>query len=159
VCFLWGNVGLGEHLEPMAGRHQPDRLGIVGTEVVSPSHRYGKWCAVAKNRRSSVSTAACWPALIGYRDRRGRLNAEARPTGIQPHDPTPQDPVVTTAYSSHAILLRWGIGPLDQLRQLGISVAAEPPGVGEDPLDHSFLVPGTLRSWAIRPQHAPPPGC
>jgi hypothetical protein len=42
VCFLWGDVGLGEHLEPMAGRHQPDRLGKVGAEVVSPSQRYGK---------------------------------------------------------------------------------------------------------------------
>jgi hypothetical protein len=42
VCFLWGDVGLGEHLERMAGRRQPDRLGKVGAEVVSPSQRYGK---------------------------------------------------------------------------------------------------------------------
>jgi hypothetical protein len=39
VCFLWGDVGLGEHLERMAGRRQPDRLGKVGAEVVSPSQR------------------------------------------------------------------------------------------------------------------------
>jgi hypothetical protein len=26
----------------MAGRRQPDRLGKVGAEVVSPSQRYGK---------------------------------------------------------------------------------------------------------------------
>ena len=42
VCFLWGDVGLGERLEWMAGRRQPDRLGKVGAEVVSPSQRYGK---------------------------------------------------------------------------------------------------------------------
>jgi hypothetical protein len=42
VCFLWGDVGLREHLEQMAGRRQLDRLGKVGAEVVSPSQRYGK---------------------------------------------------------------------------------------------------------------------
>ena len=42
VCFLWGDVGLGERLEGMAGRRQPDRVGKVGAEVVSPSQRYGK---------------------------------------------------------------------------------------------------------------------
>jgi hypothetical protein len=42
VCFLWSDVGLGEHLERMAGRRQPDRLGKVGAEVVSLSQRYGK---------------------------------------------------------------------------------------------------------------------
>ena len=39
VCFRWGDVGLGERLERMAGRRQPDRLGKVGAEVVSPSQR------------------------------------------------------------------------------------------------------------------------
>jgi hypothetical protein len=42
MCLLWGDVGLGERLERMAGRRQPDRLGKVGAEVVSPSQRYGK---------------------------------------------------------------------------------------------------------------------
>jgi choline dehydrogenase len=59
------------------------------------------------------------------------------------------------AYGSPAILLRSGIGPLAHLRELGIPVVAELPGVGEGLLDHPFLVPGTLRSWAIRPPHAP----
>jgi choline dehydrogenase len=59
------------------------------------------------------------------------------------------------AYGSPAILLRSGIGPPAHLRELGIPVVADLPGVGEGLLDHPFLLPGTLRSWAIRPQHAP----
>jgi choline dehydrogenase len=59
------------------------------------------------------------------------------------------------AYGSPAILLRSGIGPPAHLRELGIPVVAELPGVGEGLLDHPFLLPGTLRSWAIRPPHAP----
>jgi hypothetical protein len=26
LLFLWGDVGIGEHLEGMAGQHQPDRI-------------------------------------------------------------------------------------------------------------------------------------
>jgi len=59
------------------------------------------------------------------------------------------------AYGSPAVLLRSGIGPPAHLQQLGIPVVADLPGVGEGLLDHPFLVPGTLQSWAIRPQHAP----
>jgi hypothetical protein len=29
LLFLWGDVGLGEHLEGMAGRHQPDRVVVL----------------------------------------------------------------------------------------------------------------------------------
>jgi choline dehydrogenase len=58
------------------------------------------------------------------------------------------------AYGSPAVLLRSGIGPPAHLQQLGIPVVADLPGVGEGLLDHPFLVPGTLQSWAIRPQHA-----
>jgi choline dehydrogenase len=59
------------------------------------------------------------------------------------------------AYGSPAILLRSGIGPPAHLEALGIPVVAELPGVGEGLGDHPFLLPGTLRSWAIRPQHVP----
>ena len=59
------------------------------------------------------------------------------------------------AYGSPAILLRSGIGPPAHLEELGIPMVADLAGVGEGLLDHPFLVPGTLRSWAIRPQHAP----
>ena len=59
------------------------------------------------------------------------------------------------AYGSPAVLLRSGIGPPAHLQQLGIPVVADLPGVGEGLLDHPFLLPGTLQSWAIRPQHAP----
>ena len=58
-------------------------------------------------------------------------------------------------YGSPAVLLRSGIGPPAHLRELGIPVLVDLPGVGEHMLDHPFLVPGTLRSWAILPQHAP----
>ena len=58
-------------------------------------------------------------------------------------------------YGSPAVLLRSGIGPPAHLRELGIPVLVDLPGVGEHLLDHPFLVPGTLRSWAIRPQARP----
>ena len=41
------------------------------------------------------------------------------------------------AFGSPGILLRSGIGPADELRRLGIEVAAELPGVGRNLLDHS----------------------
>jgi choline dehydrogenase len=59
------------------------------------------------------------------------------------------------AYGSPAVLLRSGIGPPAHLRELGIPVVADLPGVGECLLDHPFLPPGTLTSWTIRPEHAP----
>ncbi len=59
------------------------------------------------------------------------------------------------AYGSPAVLLRSGIGPPAHLQELGIPVLVDLPGVGAHLLDHPFLVPGTLRSWTIRPEHAP----
>lgn len=59
------------------------------------------------------------------------------------------------AYGSPAVLLRSGIGPPAHLHKLGIPVLVDLPGVGAHLLDHPFLVPGTLRSWTIRPEHAP----
>lgn len=43
------------------------------------------------------------------------------------------------AYASPALLLRSGIGPAGDLRQLGISVKAELPGVGVGLIDHPLL--------------------
>src|SRR3712207_34229 len=43
-------------------------------------------------------------------------------------------------YGSPAILLRSGIGPAADLRQLGIPVVADRPGVGTHLLDHPLLV-------------------
>jgi choline dehydrogenase len=40
------------------------------------------------------------------------------------------------AFGSPAIMMRSGIGPADHLRELGISVALDLPGVGENLLDH-----------------------
>ncbi|NED60874.1 oxidoreductase, partial [Streptomyces sp. SID10244] len=44
------------------------------------------------------------------------------------------------AIGSPTILLRSGIGPADELRQHGIDVVADVPGVGKNLQDH-FLVP------------------
>jgi choline dehydrogenase len=43
------------------------------------------------------------------------------------------------AYASPAILLRSGIGPAGQLRLLGVAVAADLPGVGENLIDHPLV--------------------
>lgn len=51
------------------------------------------------------------------------------------------------AINSPQILLLSGIGPADQLREMGIDVRADLPGVGENLQDHA-LVPMT---WRLRP--------
>jgi choline dehydrogenase len=56
------------------------------------------------------------------------------------------------AYGSPAVLLRSGIGPADQLGDLGIPVVAESPGVGQHLLDHPVIVAGIAR---VRPESAP----
>ena len=57
------------------------------------------------------------------------------------------------AYGSPAILLRSGIGPADHLREIGIPVDHELPGVGEHLQDHPALtLPGP---FPIRPEFVP----
>ena len=59
------------------------------------------------------------------------------------------------AYGSPAILLRSGIGPDDHLREMGIPVQVELPGVGEHLQDHpAITIPGP---FPIR-ENAIPPG-
>ena len=58
-------------------------------------------------------------------------------------------------YGSPAILLRSGIGPSEQLRDLGISVRHHLPGVGENLLDHPLVSPDRPRPRLVRPEHAP----
>jgi hypothetical protein len=48
--FLWGDIRIGEHLEGMAGRHQPDR--VVATSTMPRS------AAAASSTVSSVSGSA-----------------------------------------------------------------------------------------------------
>lgn len=57
------------------------------------------------------------------------------------------------AYGSPAILLRSGIGPPNHLRDLGLPVVADLPGVGANLLDHP-LVNGLMEA-AIAPGHEP----
>src|SRR4051794_14189141 len=57
------------------------------------------------------------------------------------------------AYGSPAILLRSGIGPADHLREIGIAVAQDLPGVGEHLQDHPALtLPGP---FPIRTEFVP----
>ncbi len=59
------------------------------------------------------------------------------------------------AYGSPAILLRSGIGPSDHLRELGIPVCANLPGVGEHLLDHPLCSPDRPAPRLVRAEHAP----
>jgi choline dehydrogenase len=56
------------------------------------------------------------------------------------------------AYGSPAILLRSGIGPIEQLREHDITVVAALPGVGENLRDHPMMGFGNL---PVSPAHAP----
>ena len=47
------------------------------------------------------------------------------------------------SYGSPAILMRSGIGPAGHLRDMGIDVMLDQPGVGEHLLDHPYLAPYT----------------
>ncbi|HEX5991527.1 MAG TPA: GMC family oxidoreductase N-terminal domain-containing protein [Thermomicrobiales bacterium] len=58
-------------------------------------------------------------------------------------------------YGSPAILLRSGIGPGPHLRELGIPVVRDLPGVGENLLDHPLASPDRPRPRLVRPEHAP----
>ena len=56
-------------------------------------------------------------------------------------------------YGSPLLLMRSGVGPADHLRELGLSVVADLPGVGSNLADHPavWLDPGYTRSAAGRP--------
>jgi choline dehydrogenase len=61
-------------------------------------------------------------------------------------------------YGSPAILLRSGIGPAADLRQLGIPVVADRPGVGTHLLDHPLLVfanEDSIAAYQVTPEAAP----
>ena len=64
------------------------------------------------------------------------------------------------AFGSPRLLLNSGIGPADDLRRLGIPVAANLPGVGENLVDHPYVhmtfttrpaqsLNGNLRGWRV----------
>jgi len=57
------------------------------------------------------------------------------------------------AFGSPAILLRSGIGPAEHLRDLGVRVVADQPGVGSCLLDHPIL--DLLFTFTVKPEHAP----
>jgi choline dehydrogenase len=59
------------------------------------------------------------------------------------------------AYGSPAILLRSGVGPAAHLRDLGIPVVKELPGVGEHLLDHPLVSPDRPKPRLVHPEHAP----
>lgn len=62
------------------------------------------------------------------------------------------------AYGSPAILLRSGIGPAEDLREFGIPIVADRPGVGAHLLDHTGLIfagRDDLAPYVVRPEYAP----
>jgi choline dehydrogenase len=59
------------------------------------------------------------------------------------------------AYGSPALLLRSGIGPAAHLREVGVAVMTDLPGVGEHLLDHPLVSPDRPHPRLIRPEHAP----
>jgi choline dehydrogenase len=61
------------------------------------------------------------------------------------------------AYGSPAILLRSGVGPVAHLREHGIPVVRDLPGVGEHLLDHPVIPAGIYR-YTIAPVAAPTAG-
>jgi choline dehydrogenase len=61
----------------------------------------------------------------------------------------------TGTYGSPAILLRSGLGPAEHLRDLGIPVRADLPGVGANLLDHPLVSPDRPRPRLVRSEHAP----
>ena len=58
-------------------------------------------------------------------------------------------------YGSPAILMRSGIGPGEHLRDLGIPVSVDLPGVGENLLDHPLLSPDRASPRLVRTEFAP----
>ena len=62
------------------------------------------------------------------------------------------------AYGSPAILLRSGIGPAADLRDLGIPVVADRPGVGAHLLDHPNIILADgddFAAYVVRPEYVP----
>jgi choline dehydrogenase len=57
------------------------------------------------------------------------------------------------AYGSPAILLRSGVGPATHLRELGIPVVRDLPGVGEQLLDHP-VIPAGIYLYTVAPEAA-----
>ncbi|MEU2789629.1 GMC family oxidoreductase N-terminal domain-containing protein [Streptomyces sp. NPDC007100] len=102
--------------------------------------------------RGRPNLTVCGDALVNRVVLRG-----GRAAGVELADPRrtvlPAHRVVLAAgaYGSPPILLRTGIGPADHLHDLGIPVAADLPGVGENLRDH----PAVTLEYAT---DAPPPG-
>jgi choline dehydrogenase len=114
------------------------------------------------------------PALTYLAAASGRLNLEIRSetlvdhviirgkraTGVLTADGQTieaRDVVLTAgSYNSPPILLRSGIGPSDQLRELGIARVHHLPGVGTQLMDHP-LTDGGLCEYALAPHVTPRP--
>lgn len=66
------------------------------------------------------------------------------------------DEIILTggAYGSPAILLRSGVGPSAHLREMGIAVVRDLPGVGEQLLEHPLIPVGIYR-YVVAPGAAP----
>ena len=122
---------------PLAGDHnQPGAIGV------GPSPRNVREGLRMSTALTHLATARGRPNLTIRAgttvDRVELRGTTARGIRITSGETIEADAIVVAAgsYASPAILMRSGIGPAGGLRDLGIAVAADLPGVGDNLIDH-----------------------
>ncbi|WP_026197134.1 GMC family oxidoreductase [Sciscionella marina] len=131
-CAAAGNPVIADHNARAAVGAGPLPLNAVAGVRQSTALTY---LAAARER----SNLTVWPHATADRV----LLADGRATGVQladgQHVAARQVLLAAGAYGSPALLLRSGIGPAAHLRQLGIPIWRDVPGVGANLHDHPLL--------------------
>src|SRR5262249_29180014 len=108
-----------------------------------PVNRRGRARGNAAHAYLDPARARPNPAIVADAPADRVLGADGRATGVGVR-PGGRERLVEAstvvlacgAYGTPAVLLRSGVGPAEELRALGISVAADVPAVGRGLLDH-----------------------
>ncbi|MEV5596730.1 GMC family oxidoreductase N-terminal domain-containing protein [Streptomyces sp. NPDC052496] len=146
ACTALGHPPVTDHNAPGARGVGPVPVNRVGGVRQSTALTY---LAAARERANLAVRGNILVDRVEVRD--------GRAVGVRLADPgrtvLPARRVVLAAgaYGSPPVLLRSGIGPAGHLRDLGIPVTADLPGVGENLRDH----PAVTLTYAV---DAPPPG-
>lgn len=127
-----------------------------GAYPVPISNQYGRrvstavaYLDAATRRRANLEIHADTTALRLLREERRITGAEALQGGRSLRFRARDTILCAGALHSPAILLRAGIGPAAHLREMGIAVLADRPGVGANLLEHpSISVAACLRARA-----------